>query len=67
MQDASEALEDAMQTLRGELVQGVPTLLDELDRHLDTIVGRRREQNRQQLEREELMHNLLVDKMRQEP
>ena len=40
VEDASEPLENAVKALRRELVEGVPALLHEFDRHLHRIVRR---------------------------
>ena len=64
VQDPAEALEDPVQALRSELVQGVPALLHEFYGHLDAIVRRCGKQDGKEFQRDELMYHLLVDEMR---
>ena len=64
VQDPAEALEDSVQTLRRELVQGVPTLFHEFDADFDAIIRRSGQQHSQQFQRDEFVHHLLVDEMR---
>ena len=63
MQHVAEALEDGMDPTGGDLTQLLPAFLEEGDGHLDRVVGRRLQQQGEDLQGQDLVRHLLVDQV----
>ena len=61
VQHAAQPLEDRVEPLRRHLAQRVAALLHEADRDLDGVVRRLLEEEREELQRDDLVGDLLVD------
>ena len=65
MQNPPEALEDGQQARRRHLVQQLADLLGEVDGDLDAVVRRLVQEHRQELQRDELVGDLVVHEVAQ--